>query len=97
MLAAPVMRNSGISLGIQFPGITIISGLLLLLVIFWALREKDWRLGLIALGGGLNLAERLVYGAVLDYWRIPGTQIYNNINDWLIFAGVVLYLWKKLK
>ena len=93
----PVIRNKGISLGVTFPGITIVSGLLLLLLGYWWYKERDWRLLLIILGGLLNFSERLIFGSVSDYWRILGTGIYNNVNDWLIFGGVVLYLWKKLR
>ena len=93
----PVIRNNGISLGIWFPGVTIASGLLLLFLAYWWYKERDWRLLLIILGGLLNFSERLIFGSVSDYWRILGTGIYNNVNDWLIFGGVVLYLWKKLR
>lgn len=49
------------------------------------------------LGGGLNLWERWQWGYVTDYWRIPFTPVYNNVNDWLIFIGVVLYIWQQIR
>lgn len=52
---------------------------------------------LILLGGGLNLFERLVYGYVNDYWNFLGTGIYNNINDWLISIGLILFIWATIK
>jgi lipoprotein signal peptidase len=52
---------------------------------------------LILLGGGLNLFERLVYGYVNDYWNFLGTGIYNNINDWLISIGIILFIWVTIK
>jgi lipoprotein signal peptidase len=67
------------------------------LVGWWYYKERDWRLLLIILGGALNFGEKLIRGYVTDYWIIPGTNIYNNLNDWLIFGGAVLYIWKKLK
>ena len=76
---------------------TIISGVLLVVLWWWWNKERDWRLLLIIVGGSLNFIERLIFGYVRDYWQIPGTNVYNNINDWIIFIGVGLYLWKKLK
>ena len=75
----------------------VIIAVMLGVLVWWWYKEKDWRLLLVILGGALNLGERLVRGYVTDYWIIPGTNIYNNLNDWLIFIGVILYLWKKLK
>lgn len=54
----------------------------------------------ILIGGGLNLFERLVFGYVNDYWNFLGMGIYNNINDWLISIGLILFIfatWKKRK
>ena len=64
---------------------------------WWWKKEKSWPILLIIGGGLLNFGERVFLGYVNDYWRIPGTNLYNNFNDWLIFLGVVLYIWKKLK
>jgi len=55
---------------------------------------------LIVIGGALNTYERVRFGQVYDYWNFLGTGIYNNINDWLIGIGLVLFLisiWKKKK
>ena len=55
---------------------------------------------LIVIGGGLNTYERVRFGQVHDYWNFLGTGIYNNINDWLIGIGLILFLisiWKKKK
>ncbi len=84
-----IQSNYGASFGLWFPGIEVVAVILwLVLFCFWY-RYKWWGLLLILLGGGLNLIERLSQGYVTDYWRIPLTGIYNNFNDWLIFAGVV--------
>ncbi|MFA6007448.1 MAG: signal peptidase II [Candidatus Shapirobacteria bacterium] len=94
------MINTGISFGWQIPG-TEFLGLVLIIVLFY-IWSRDWRVwgwGLIILGGGLNLGERFLIGGVRDYWLIPGTSIYNNINDYLIALGVgeliIYFLWKK--
>jgi len=90
-----VIRNNGISFGLEVPWVVI--ALIFGVLVWWWYKEKDWRLVLVIIGGGLNLWERITQGYVTDYWIIPGTNIYNNLNDWLIFIGVVLYIWKKLK
>lgn len=92
-----MLRNLGISFGWEIPGVIWVSGIVLALVAFWAIREKSWQLGLVALGGGLNWWQRITLGYVVDYWKLPLVPIYNNINDWLVVLGLVLYLWKKLK
>jgi lipoprotein signal peptidase len=94
------MINTGISFGWQIPGIEIVSGILLVLLFyFWSRNWRAWGWGLIIFGGALNLAERFLTGGVKDYWLIPGTSIYNNLNDYLIALGVgeliVYFLWKK--
>ena len=92
-----MVKNFGISFGWQVPMLTIINGLVLLLVAYWMVKKRSIPLGLIFLGGFLNWWERLNYGYVTDYWRIMGTNIYNNVNDWLIFVGVVWFLWTSRK
>lgn len=94
------MINYGISFGWQIPGIMILNlGLLIFLFYFWSRDWKRWGLGLIILGGILNLGERFFNGGVRDYWLIPGTSIYNNINDYLIALGagelIFNFIWKK--
>jgi len=52
------------------------------------------------IGGLINIVDRLVFGYVRDYWNFGGALI-NNLNDWLIGVGVLLFLlemiWKKQK
>lgn len=93
-----MIKNLGVSFGFLVPSLEWISGLLLVLLAVWWWRSKNWTLLLIIVGGGLNWWERWQWGYVTDYWKIPGINVYNNFNDWLIFIGVVLYgwqLWKK--
>lgn len=89
-----MIQNSGISFGWQIPAIRLIGVLLLLTLIWWVLKSKEWRWWLIIIGGALNLGERFRFGYVTDYWKIPVVPIYNNINDWLIFVGAILLIWK---
>jgi lipoprotein signal peptidase len=92
-----VIFNYGISFGSVLPGILVVSTAVWLVLAFLTFKEKSWMLGLAVLGGGLNLVERLMRGYVSDYWKIPFIPLYNNLNDWLIFIGVVMYIWKKFK
>lgn len=89
--------NSGASFGINFWGLNILSAVLLVLLFFIWKKDKNWGWLLIILGGLLNLTERIVNGYVLDYLPIFGTNIYNNINDYFIFIGGIIVVWKKLK
>jgi lipoprotein signal peptidase len=92
-----MVTNYGVSFGLSFPGVLVWSILLLLFLIYWWWKDKSWGLLLMVFGGVLNLADRLIFGYVRDYWQIPGTNIYNNLNDWLIFVGLIIFLWEKTK
>ncbi|MFA5025342.1 MAG: signal peptidase II [Candidatus Shapirobacteria bacterium] len=92
--------NRGASFGLDFPYLELISGCFLIIIgIIWWREKKAWGWLLMISGGGLNLFERLVYGGVKDYWKLPFTSIYNNLNDYLIGVGVIqliwYFLWKK--
>jgi len=91
------VENRGISFGLVFPGLEIVSALVLLGVFYcwWRGREKGW--WLVLLGGAANFWERILTGKVVDYWLIPGTRLYNNLNDYLIFIGLSLVVWEKWK
>ncbi len=91
-----VLANHGISFGMSFPGVWLV-GLVVwmwLAVVWW--KNKSWGLGLMLIGGFLNLAERVVLGYVTDYWKVPGLNLYNNLNDWLIFIGVIVFVGENL-
>ncbi len=92
-----MVKNFGVSFGQQIPSLLLLTTLIWFLTLGWLIKSKNWRVGLIVLGGGLNLWQRWQLGYVIDYWKIPMTNIYNNINDWLIFAGVILYIWQQIR
>jgi len=96
-----MVENTGISFGINFPGVIVVEILTLAIIGFFLLKDKkNFGWWFIMIGGGLNLGERLLYGRVTDYWPIFETGIYNNINDYLIFIGLVMVIfgkWKKSK
>lgn len=47
--------------------------------------------GMVLVGGAGNLASRVWYGGVVDNWSFFGL-FYNNVWDWIIGVGVVIYL-----
>lgn len=86
--------NNGASFGLDFPAIEFVSGVLLILLLaFWYRQKGAWGVWLMVTGGSLNLCERIVNGGVRDYWKIPFTSLYNNINDYLIALGVIQLVW----
>lgn len=92
--------NNSASFGLSLPYLGWIQlFLLIILGIVWWQNKKAWGWLLMIIGGGLNLIERWRWGAVRDYWPLPLTSIYNNINDYLIAVGVIqligCFLWKK--
>lgn len=96
------IKNFGISFGQTFPGMLAVIVLTWLLVLVMFVKTKSKPLLLVLLGSGLNIEQRIRLGYVVDYWKIPGTNLYNNFNDWLIFIGFGWYIWniyktKKLK
>jgi lipoprotein signal peptidase len=91
--------NYGLSFGLEVTWLVPVLGVSLLsLIIWWMRQDNDWSWLPILTGGSINLADRIITGGgVEDYWLIPGTEIYNNLADWLIFVGVVLTLIKLFK
>jgi lipoprotein signal peptidase len=92
-----MIKNFGMSFGKMLPGLIWFESGIWAVTVVWLLKSKNWRVGLMVVGGGLNLWERFKWGFVVDYWRIPFTNIYNNVNDWLIFIGAGLYIWQQWK
>jgi lipoprotein signal peptidase len=95
-----IIRNSGIFLGINLGGVLYWTAFILFFLILWEIRLKSWGLLLIIIGGFFNFWQRLKYGYVIDYWKVPLVDIYNNLMDWLIFIGIIIFiieLWQKRK
>lgn len=90
-------KNYGTSLG-MFWGYSWLLNILGIILVVWLWRKGEW---LIAVGGIVNLSDRIRFSYVRDYWKIPMLPVYNNIADWVIALGVGLFiiklLWKKLK
>lgn len=71
----------------------------LLLTLFIWLSLTAWRQhwpwwgwvanGAVLGGGGSNVLDRFLSGAVRDPLRIPFTSLHNNLADYAIFLGVI--------
>lgn len=85
-----VVKNYGISFGINGGFFIILN------IIFVVILTKIWfknnllGLGLMLVGGWINLIDRLIFGYVRDYWTLG--WVYNNLADWLIQIGVIIFL-----
>ena len=97
MLLGVRVANNGVSFGWGTGG----SGLVLIVFMAYILIfKRDGGLGywMMLVGAGVNLVDRLRFGYVRDYWLLPFTSLYNNINDWFIALGTVIFihsLWKR--
>lgn len=84
-------ENIGVSFGFGGKLLIIFSFFLLCwLSCFWW-KEDYFGLGLILIGGWVNMIDRMVFGYVRDYWKL--ISVYNNIADWIIGLGVGIFIW----
>ena len=96
-----LFKNAGLFFSLPFPWqkLVIIFSFLLIAVLIRALfrswREKNlinilaWLL--IIAGATSNLADRLFYGFVIDYWCFFGTSCLN-LADLMIFSGILILI-----
>lgn len=97
-----VVENKGIAFGL-FPGdFWIFTSLLLIVIIFYILlKHKDENqikilsLLIIVAGGSSNLIDRIRWGAVVDFIKIPLWPTTFNMADVAIVLGVFLFLWSQ--
>ncbi len=90
--------NYGVFFGFLEGSVWIIplNGGLFCLILFFLSRAKKrlekagW--SLLSIGGGLNLAERLYFGCVTDYWQPIGFWPSFNLADILIFFGALIVI-----
>ena len=90
-----IVKNYGISFGLEINWLFLV-GIVLFLSFFWV-KNKRLDVGIILVGGIINLIDRLYFGYVRDYWQF--FLVYNNLADWLIGVGIGLFfikfLWKE--
>jgi lipoprotein signal peptidase len=86
------IKNSGVSFG--WSGwLVVILNLGLLLVLSWfGWVKNNFGVGIVLVGGWVNMIDRIVFGYVRDYWWLG--PVYNNIADWIISVGVIIFVWK---
>lgn len=94
-----VVRNYGVSFGIGGWFLIFLNIILLLFLTWIWWKHNLGGISLVIVGGWINLFDRIIFGYVRDYWKIG--FVYNNIADWIIQIGVIIFLskiWiKKLK
>lgn len=86
--------NTGVAFGIwtEVPNWIVLGAFGVLIACALKTRELWERIGImmIFLGGAVNTYQRLILGGVVDNWEIWGVG-YNNLADYLIFFGLVVY------
>jgi lipoprotein signal peptidase len=91
-----VIYNKGISFGVELGTWGWLAGIIMgiILVVKWG---RYWGARLMILGAMGNMADRLRWGGVRDYWNFFDVWI-NNIYDWVIVLGgilLIIELWRK--
>lgn len=91
------MANYGVSFG-WGKGMGIAVLVVVMAVVWYLYRKNTW---IFLIGGMINITDRLRFGFVRDYWKLPVVPLYNNLADWLLVAGLVVIiggtLWKRSK
>ncbi|MFA5749674.1 MAG: signal peptidase II [Candidatus Shapirobacteria bacterium] len=87
-----IVKNYGISFGINGLFFIFLNIIFILFLIYFFVKKRYLELGLMIVGGLINLIDRFVFGYVRDYWWF--FKVYNNLADWLIWLGIILILLK---
>lgn len=97
-----IYLNRGISFGLSIIDNQYVMSFILLIVAFllWRAFKDLWRAQPLVAGiffgsTASNILDRVVFGGVRDWLLIPGTMIYNNVADWLIFFSIAYLLIKQ--
>ena len=89
--------NSGIvwgwGQGQKWIGVVVVVLILLLILV----RKKDWWLGLIVGGGLANLGDRVIYGGVIDYIKLPYYWLWFNLADVSVTLGLMVWWWQEVR
>jgi len=91
-LSEVLVKNNGVSFGYSGWLVSLLNiGALVYLFWFWW-RSNYVGINFVLIGGGVNMIDRMFLGYVRDYWWFG--PVYNNIADWLIGIGVIVFLWE---
>jgi len=94
-----IILNQGISF--SFLSFIPANAMTLLMIIFvgvvFFLFKNEWLAHSVSSGlffGGTisNIVDRIFFGAVRDWLKISFFDVYNNLADWFIFVGLVMFL-----
>lgn len=85
--------NNGISFGMaqQLLILPFISLCILGLIGYWWIQQPNLGLALVFAGGLSNIFDRFQWRGVVDWLVIPGTGLHNNLADYAIFGGVLIW------
>lgn len=93
-----IINNYSMSLSINWINPLLLNIIFILIIGWFYFKNSSYILSLILIGGIVNIIDRLMFGYVRDYWNFGGLFV-NNLNDWLIGFGVLIFLleevWKK--
>jgi len=100
VLKLQYVRNRGIAFGLLdgYASLIITIGIIVVVVIVMAtllVRDRDgvtWPLALLLAGSSGNLIDRLAFGSVTDFIRLPHWPAFN-LADIFIVSGVALLLY----
>lgn len=94
--------NSGGPFGIEvalIPWRIVVGGALLSFLLLWA-RTREQKASFLWLcicaAGGSNLLERLTFGCVADYLKLPLWPLFN-MADVVLSVSVVFLLWREIQ
>jgi len=79
--------NLGVSGGVMVSEWLI--GVGLVGILYWYVKERSLGLWMILVGGVANVASRVVWEGVVDYWSLFG-MFSNNLADYLVVGGVIM-------
>jgi len=92
-----VSFNAGVSFGLAPVWGSVIHALGLVALLASILVVKMRRrygaaIYLVGVGGLSNMLDRVRWGAVVDWLQIPGTNLQNNVADYVIMVGLLWLL-----
>lgn len=94
-----LFKNYVLSFSLNSSNVLLLNIVFIFCLGFLFFKNRTRSLGLILIGGLVNLSDRLFLGYVRDYWTFG--SLVNNMADWLIGIGLLLFLieiiWKKKK
>lgn len=89
-----------LTLGFDIVWLAIIITLLAMIWLGYSLKGKEYlkslALAMLILGSLSNIYDRIIYGAVIDYFSFANLNIFN-LADVLIIAGAIVLLYREFK